>query len=84
MDSKKAVLKSNSIFGATKMKKSESVLALEELFASHEEINHQNKPHILGSSDQHAFLPTDNVHFPFKNSVSLFLLFIFIVCLHHV
>ncbi|KAG6389612.1 hypothetical protein SASPL_151084 [Salvia splendens] len=65
MDSKKGVSKGSSIFGARKMKKSESVLALEELFASHEEINHQNKPHILGSSDQ---LPTDNVHFPFKNS----------------
>ncbi|KAL1532330.1 bZIP transcription factor RISBZ4-like [Salvia divinorum] len=55
MDGNKAVLKGSSIFGARNMKKSESVLALEELFASHEEINHQNNP-------------THDVHFPFENS----------------
>ncbi|XP_057799187.1 basic leucine zipper 9 [Salvia miltiorrhiza] len=61
MDGQKAVLKSRPLFGSRNMKKSESELALEELFASDQDDK-------LGGSDQHAFFPIDNLHFNFKNS----------------
>ncbi|KAL8521608.1 hypothetical protein ACS0TY_011940 [Phlomoides rotata] len=69
MDGKR---RSRPIFGCGDdniLKKSESELALEELFAPH---NQQQKPHIYGLSDHQNLVElldnSHHLHFPFKNS----------------
>lgn len=76
MDSKRNIVKSRSILGCGDiLKKSQSELALEELFAPQQKINHKPAD-MYGVSDHQNFvalLDMDNshyLHFPFKNSVS--------------
>ncbi|KAH6790955.1 hypothetical protein C2S53_009433 [Perilla frutescens var. hirtella] len=67
MDNKKTILKNSSIYGGSDMKKSQSELALQELFASEDD----RKIHNFDASESyHAFFAMehgDHVSFPFKN-----------------
>lgn len=72
MDNKKTILKNSSIYGCGDMKKSQSELALQELFASEDD---RKIHHFEGSDSYHdhalfAMEHVDHVTFPFKNLVS--------------
>lgn len=70
MDNKKTISKNSSIYGCGDMKKSQSELALQELFAPQ---NDRKIHHFEGSDSYHGFFAMDHadqVSFPFKNLVS--------------